>query len=62
MISSDKESTFGETVMERIQDPHHDGLVITLHMANHFVRRILVVAGSSVNIVLLDELKRMNIP
>ena len=44
-----------------IQDPHHDRLVITLYIANHIVRWILVDGGSSVNIILLDSLKRMNI-
>ena len=62
MISSEKEITFDETDMEEIQDPRHDGLVITQYMANHFVRRILVDGGSSVNIVLLNTLKRINIP
>ncbi|XP_076897154.1 uncharacterized protein LOC143550382 [Bidens hawaiensis] len=44
------------------QDAHHDGLVITLYIANCFVCRILVDNGSSVNIIQLDTLKRMNIP
>ena len=48
--------------MEGIQDPHRDRLVITLYNANYFVRRILVDRVSSVNIILLDALKRMNIP
>ncbi|XP_023763507.1 uncharacterized protein LOC111911971 [Lactuca sativa] len=61
MVSSEKEITFDETDREGIQDPHHDGLMITLYMANHFVRRILVDGGSSINIVLLHALKRMNI-
>ncbi|KAL7600002.1 uncharacterized protein LOC111909241 [Lactuca sativa] len=62
MFSSEKEITFDETDREGIQDRHHDKLVITLYMANHFIRRILVDGGSSVNIVLLDTLKRRNIP
>ena len=61
MVSSEKEITFYETDREGIQDPHHDRLVIKLHMVNHFARRILVDRGSSANIVLLDALKRMNI-
>lgn len=44
-----------------IQDPHHDGLVITLYIANHFVRRILVGGGCSMNIILLDALTMINI-
>jgi hypothetical protein len=46
--------------MSRI--PHHDGLVITLYVANHLVRMILIDRGSSVNIIQLEALKRMNIP
>ena len=36
--------------------------MITLYVANHFVRRILIDRASSVNIILLYALKRMNIP
>ena len=36
--------------------------MITLYMANHFVRRILVDGGSLVNKILLDALERINIP
>ncbi|XP_023733891.1 uncharacterized protein LOC111881731 [Lactuca sativa] len=61
-ITNKKEITFDEADRQDIQDPHHDGLVITLYITNHFVRRILVDAGSSFNIILLDALKRMNIP
>ena len=45
-----------------IQDPHHDSLVITLSIANCFVRRILIDGGSSVNIIQLDALRKMDIP
>nr|XP_043613389.1 uncharacterized protein LOC122585324 [Erigeron canadensis] len=44
-----------------ILEPHHDGLVITLFIANHYVRRILIDNGSSVNIIKLETLKRMDI-
>ena len=37
-------------------------LVITLFVANHFVRSILIDNGSSVNIIQLEALKMMNIP
>ncbi|KAI3797987.1 hypothetical protein L1987_33253 [Smallanthus sonchifolius] len=47
---------------EDIQDPHHDGLVTTLYVANHFIRRILIDGGSSVNIIQHEVLKRMGIP
>jgi len=54
--------SFEEADWENILDPHHDGLVINLYIANHFVRGILVDDGSSVNIIQLEALKRMNIP
>jgi len=44
------------------QDPHHDSLVITLFIANHYVRRILIDEGSSVNIIQYEVLKKMNNP
>lgn len=43
---------------ENVLDPQHDGLVIKLYVANHFIRRILVDGGSSINIILLETLKR----
>ena len=36
--------------------------MINLYIVNHLVTRFLVEGGSSVNIILLDALKRMNIP
>ncbi|XP_076941538.1 uncharacterized protein LOC143611136 [Bidens hawaiensis] len=45
-----------------IQNPHQDGLVLTLYVANFFVRMILVDNESSVNIIQLETLKRMSIP
>ena len=62
MIRNEKEIIFDEADRQDIQDPHHDRLVITLYIANHSVRRILIDGGSSVNIILLNSLKRMNIP
>ena len=61
-LTNEKVITFDGDDRDSIQDPHHDGLVITLYIANHFVRRILVDNGSSVNIIQLETLKRMNIP
>ena len=61
-VSKGKVKTFDEDDRVDIQDPHHDGLVITLFISNHFVRRILIDGGSSVNIIQLDVLKKMNIP
>ncbi|XP_022024617.1 uncharacterized protein LOC110924953 [Helianthus annuus] len=61
-LTSDKVITFDSDDRDSIQDPPRDGLVITLYIANYFVRRILVDNGSSVNIIQLETLKRMNIP
>ena len=61
-VTKGKIITFDEDDRVDIQDPHHDGLVITLFISNHFVRRILIDGGSSVNIIQLDVLKKMNIP
>ncbi|XP_076930094.1 uncharacterized protein LOC143594736 [Bidens hawaiensis] len=54
--------TFEEEGKENILYPHHDGLFITLYMANHYLQRILVDGGSSVNITQLKTLNKMNIP
>jgi hypothetical protein len=61
-LTNQKTISFEETDRGDIQDPHHDGLVITLCIANCFVRRILIDGGSSVNIIQLDALKKMGIP
>ncbi|XP_023757545.1 uncharacterized protein LOC111906037 [Lactuca sativa] len=60
-ITNEKVITFDEADREDIHDPHNDGLVITLYIVNHFFIRILVDRGYSVNIILLDTLKRMKI-
>ncbi|XP_076930233.1 uncharacterized protein LOC143594940 [Bidens hawaiensis] len=54
--------TFDEEDRKHLQDPYHDGLIITLFIANHYVRRKLVDGGSSVNIIQADVLRKMNIP
>ncbi|KAI3744474.1 hypothetical protein L1987_57555 [Smallanthus sonchifolius] len=61
-LTEAKVISFDEGDKDDVQDPHHDGLVITLYIANHFIRRILIDGGSSVNIIQLDVLKRMGIP
>lgn len=61
-ITNEKEITFVETDRTNVQDPHHNGLVINLYIANHFFRRILVNGGSSVNVILLEALKIINTP
>ncbi|XP_023763617.1 uncharacterized protein LOC111912109 [Lactuca sativa] len=60
-ITNEKEITFDEADRQDAQDPHYEGLVITLYIVNHIIRRILFDGGYSVNIILLDALKRMNI-
>ncbi|KAK9073783.1 hypothetical protein SSX86_006377 [Deinandra increscens subsp. villosa] len=61
-LTQDKLISFDESDRSHVQDPHHDSLVVTLYIANHFVRRILIDNGSSVNIIRLDVLKKMGIP
>lgn len=61
-LTNKKEISFYEYDMENVFDPHHDGLVKTLYVANHFVRRILINGGSSVNIILLETPNKINIP
>ncbi|KAI3732604.1 hypothetical protein L1987_63810 [Smallanthus sonchifolius] len=61
-LTEEKVISFNEEDRDNVQDPHHDGLVITLYVANHFIRRILIDGGSSVNIIQHVVLKRMGIP
>ncbi|XP_021762647.1 uncharacterized protein LOC110727393 [Chenopodium quinoa] len=42
-------------------EEHHDGLVISLPIGICLIKRILVDNGSSVNIIMLDTVKHMNI-
>nr|XP_043615873.1 uncharacterized protein LOC122587773 [Erigeron canadensis] len=60
-ISNSDIISFEDDDFDDIIEPHHDGLVVTLFIANHFVRRILIDNGSSVNIIKLETLKRMDI-
>ncbi|XP_076884596.1 uncharacterized protein LOC143533828 [Bidens hawaiensis] len=60
-LTTQKIISFEEEDRCDLQDPHHDGLLITLWIANCFVRRILIDGGSSVNIIQLDALKKMEI-
>ncbi|XP_076912989.1 uncharacterized protein LOC143571455 [Bidens hawaiensis] len=61
-LTNQRVITFDEEDRMHLQDPHHDGLIITLFIVNHYVRGILVDGGSSVNIIQADVLKKMNIP
>nr|XP_043639286.1 uncharacterized protein LOC122610357 [Erigeron canadensis] len=58
---SDSDIISFEEDFDDIMEPHHDGLVITLFIANHYVCRILIDNGSSVNIIKLETLRRMDI-
>nr|XP_043633170.1 uncharacterized protein LOC122604345 [Erigeron canadensis] len=58
---SDSDIISFEEDFDNIMEPHHDGLVITLFIANHYVRRILIDNGNSVNIIKLETLRRMDI-
>ena len=62
VLTDKREISFDEDDREYVLTPHHDGLVITMFVSNHFVRRILIDGGSSVNIILLETLNKMNIP
>ncbi|KAI3742755.1 hypothetical protein L1987_60450 [Smallanthus sonchifolius] len=61
-LTEAKVISFDEGDRDDVKDPHHDGLVITLCITNHFIRRILIDGGSSVNIIQLEVLKSMGIP
>ena len=62
VLTDKSEISFSEDDRIDVQDLNHDGLLITLHIANMLVRRILIDGGSSANMILLDTLKRMKIP
>nr|XP_043639266.1 uncharacterized protein LOC122610337 [Erigeron canadensis] len=58
---SDSDIISFEEDFDDIMEPHHDGLVITPFIANHYVRRILIDNGSSVNIIKMETLRRKDI-
>ena len=62
LVTDKSEISFSEDDRIDVKDLNHDGLLITLHIANLLVKRILIDRGSSANIILLDTLKRMKIP
>ncbi|KAI3812675.1 hypothetical protein L1987_17387 [Smallanthus sonchifolius] len=61
-LTEEKVISFDEDDRNDVQDPHHDGLVITMYIANHFIRRIRIDEGSLVNIIKHEVLKKMGIP
>lgn len=52
VLTEKDEVTFYEDERENILDPHNDGLVLNLYIVNHYIRRILVDRGRSINIIL----------
>ena len=53
--------TFRSTDKSDLFSPHHDVLVISLHVANCLTRRILIDNGSSCNILFNNALKEMQV-
>ena len=65
--SREHPSTYDETVICKSTDksdlfsPHHDALVISLHIANCLTKRILIDNGSSCNILFNSALREMQV-
>ena len=53
--------TFTDKDAERIHHPHDDGIVITLLIADHTTRRVLVDNGSSANILYYPAFQQMRL-
>ncbi|XP_028056782.1 uncharacterized protein LOC114260794 [Camellia sinensis] len=53
--------TFSRKDLERIQMPHNDALVVTLHVKDFDIKRILIDQGSSVEIMYYDAFKQMKL-
>ncbi|XP_028085065.1 uncharacterized protein LOC114286167 [Camellia sinensis] len=53
--------TFSSRDLERIQMPHNDALVVTLHVKDFDIKRILIDQGSSVEIMYYDPFKQMKL-
>ncbi|KAI3814223.1 hypothetical protein L1987_18971 [Smallanthus sonchifolius] len=60
-LTEEKVISFDEWDRDDVQDPHHDGLVITVYNVNLFIHRILIDKGSSMNIIQIEVLKKMGI-
>ena len=52
---------FADDDLQNVQVPHVDPVVISLTIANHDVKRILVDNGSSKNILYYDAFSRMSL-
>ncbi|KAK4849341.1 hypothetical protein QYF36_023771 [Acer negundo] len=57
----DETVTFRSTDKSDLFSPHHDALVISLHIANCLTRRILIDNGSSCNILFNNALREMQV-
>ena len=51
--------TFGPEDGQHVQHPHNDALVISAHIQNFLVKRILIDDGSAANALLWDAYKAM---
>ncbi|KAI3827717.1 hypothetical protein L1987_01800 [Smallanthus sonchifolius] len=60
-LTEKKVISFDEGDRDDVHDPHHDGLVIALYIANLFIHKILIDGGSSVNIIQHEVPKMMGI-
>ncbi|KAK0570777.1 hypothetical protein LWI29_006363 [Acer saccharum] len=57
----DETVTFRSTDKSDLFSPHHDALVISLHIANCLTKRILIDNGSSCNILFNNALREMQV-
>ena len=53
--------TFDDSDLEDVAAGHHDSLVIKIQVGTSNVGRVLVDGGSSVNIIMIDTLRKMGI-
>ncbi|KAL5843288.1 hypothetical protein ACOSQ4_009246 [Xanthoceras sorbifolium] len=53
--------SFNNNEQTELLNPHHDALVISLHVANCLIKRILIDNGSSMNVLFLEALREMQI-
>lgn len=54
--------TFTECDLNRVQTPHSDTLVVTVHVGSHDVRHILVDQGNSAEVMFYSLFKRLDLP
>lgn len=61
-LTKNKVISFDEVDRDNVQDPHHYGLIITLYIANQIISRTVIDEESSVNLIQLRTLNKMNVP